>query len=583
MQTLIRATVLTVQAVLGGAAVSASQSAQTPARTEPRAGTARITGTVIASDTGRPVRGASVDLSSPATGGRWTAVSDNDGRFEISGLPAGRGYTLRGRKGGFVAMAAGQSSVGSPVPAFDLSDGQRLDKVDIRLLRGGVISGRIVDEHGDPVVEVTVHALRAEYITGGRRLFSRQRAQTNDLGEYRLYGLQPGKYYVTATTGRGLEAYEPPSANSRAAPGGSGFAPTFFPGSAIAAEAQPIGVKAGDEVRGTDFALTGVRLAQVSGAVIDSRGRPVPDAIVMLNAARPDGAVMAGLTFAETSADGRFTLSTVAPGDYRLDVRAKSEFEAIAQSGTVGQPQSPNAREFASAPLRVSGQDVQGLVVTTGRGVRVPGRVVFDGGQPPPDVLGKIRVVTYDVSAGMSMSATMLATGSTVNAADGTFEVGGLTGTRVVRVTGLPRPLTLKAVRANGVDVTDEGFDANGTSVSDLEVVITARPASLAGTVSDDRGTPCGACAVVVFSADPQRWPSRMNSHVVSQVTKAGSFKFEALPAGDYLAVAVDALVDGEWAEPENLGRLAPAATRFSLADGESKTVRLSLPAGPGR
>jgi protocatechuate 3,4-dioxygenase beta subunit len=576
VRALIRATVLIGHAVITVVAASASQSAQAPAHTEPRGGSARITGTVIASDTGRPVRGASVDLASPSTGGRWTAVSDNDGRFEISGLPAGRGYTLRGRKAGFVAMAPGQSSVGSPVRAFDLSDGQRLDKADIRLLRGGVISGRIVDEHGDPIVEVTVHALRAEYITGGRRLFSRQRAQTNDLGEYRLYGLQPGKYYVTATTGRGLEAYEAPSANTRPAPGGSGFAPTFFPGSAIAAEAQPIGVRAGDEVRGTDFALTGVRLAQVSGTVIDSRGRPVPDSVVMLNAARPDGAVMAGLTFAETSADGRFTLSTVAPGDYRLDVRAKSEFEAMAQSGTVGQPQSPNAREFASAPLRVSGQDVQGLVVTTGRGV------VFDGGPPPPGLFGKLRVVTYDVSAGMSMSATMLATGSAVNA-DGTFEVGGLTGTRVVRVTGLPRPLALKAVRANGVDVTDEGFDATGTSVSDLEVVITARPASLAGTVSDGSGAPCGACAVMVFSADSQRWPSRMNSRVVSQVAKAGAFTFEALPAGDYFAVALDALVDGEWAEPENLARLTSQATRVSLGDGESKTVRLPLPSGPGR
>jgi hypothetical protein len=251
--------------------------------------------------------------------------------------------------------------------------------------------------------------------------------------------------------------------------------------------------------------------------------------------------------------------------------------EAIAKSGSsgIGMSGSGPVEEFASVPVTVNGENIDSLMVQTSAGVRMTGRLVFEAGAPPPDALAKIKVNVFPVLGSTGLSATLLAAGAQVQP-DGAFEVRGMLGTRIVRVSGLPPGAALKSVRANGMDVTDDGLEIGQTDVGDVEIVVTTTPTKITGTVTDSAGKPEPDYVVVVFPDDKRRWTAPMNRYVLSARPGAdGAFTVTALPAGNYLAVALVSADAGEWAEPDNLERLRAKATPFALADRETKPLVL--------
>src|SRR3954469_7159624 len=165
---------------------------------QPKTGTARLRGRVLSTDTGGPVRRAQVRIAGPDIGSK-NAMTDAEGRYEFRDLPAGR-FNLTANKAGYVSVQYGQTRPFESGKPIDLTDGQTLDKADISMPRGSAISGRLVDEFGDPVVDAIVNAMRSAWSGGRRRLQPTGRnATTNDLGQFRIYGLSPGDYYVNAT------------------------------------------------------------------------------------------------------------------------------------------------------------------------------------------------------------------------------------------------------------------------------------------------------------------------------------------------------------------------------------------------
>ena len=195
-------------------------------------------------------------------------TTDEQGRFELKELVGGR-YTVTASKGGFVSLQYGQrrpSERGTPV---DLPAGQTLEKVVIGLPRGSVIAGRIVDEFGEPLTGAQVMVQRYTYVNGVRQL--RQAGQgdrTDDQGAFRVFGLPPGEYYVSAT----LRDDRGPRFNNDDDVPSSGYAPTYYPGTTSAAGAQRVTVNLGEEVGGVTFGLTLVPLARVSGRVVGPAG-----------------------------------------------------------------------------------------------------------------------------------------------------------------------------------------------------------------------------------------------------------------------------------------------------------------------
>jgi protocatechuate 3,4-dioxygenase beta subunit len=560
-----------------------------------KTGTGRITGRVLAAETGNPIRRAQVRISGPDIMAK-SSLTDAEGRFEFRDLPSGR-FTLSASKSGFVQVQYGQTRPFESGRPIELAEKQVLENADIQMPRGSVIAGRIVDEFGEPVPDVNVTALRQSWSNGRRRMSPApgRVAQTNDLGQFRLYGLPPGDYYISATlrSGQELMAVEMAMAarlggDVPAGPSGSnptsGYAPTYFPGTPSVGDAQRITLAVGQEIGNADFALMPVRLARISGIVLGSEGKPLAGAMVTLAPNNRTEMAFGLQNSARTNSDGAFTISNVAPGDYQLQTN-----EIQVMTSTEGGNQmvfsvrtsigggGGGDTEFGSIPLVVAGEDVANLVVTTTKGATVTGKVAFEGGAKPP-ALNAIRISATPPDGGSPVPFGGGGGAGSVKA-DGTFELKGVAGSRLIRVAGLPPGWTLKSVRLNGTDITDTGGDFKaGDSVTGLEVTLTSQTTSITGSVTGPDGTPLKDYTLVVFADDPELWKMPMSRWVTGvRPDQDGRFKVQNMPPGSYHAVAVDYIPSGEWGDPELLEKLKGKGKRFTLEEGSTETLELKL------
>jgi hypothetical protein len=558
-----------------------------PAKT----GTAVIRGRIVAMDTGGAIRRAQVRLSGSDVGVK-SALTDGNGRYEFKDLPAGR-VTLNVTKGGFVNMQYGQTRPFEPGRPIELSDGQVMEKVDIALPRGSVVSGRVVDEFGEPVTDVMVTAMRMSFANGRKRLVPAGRlAQTNDLGQFRIYGLPPGDYYVSATY-RDLASFAMDigiGGGSNSSGAGSmptsGYAPTYYPGTASVTDAQRVSVSVGQEMTGVDISLLPVKLARISGQAMSSDGRPLSGAMIMLMPASRDGGFFMPGGTTRTNASGQFTLTGVSPGDYSLHVLSSGPMMIDAGGGAMMFSMTNDANgtsqrrepEFANVPLAVNGEDLSGVVVMTTHGAKVRGRVVFEGGSRP-DGTAQIRVMSpsADPDGGPSIGAGM---GQVRD--DGQFDLSGLVGSHLIRPTALPNGWILRSVHLNGVDITDTGYEFKpGEDVEGLEVLLTQRTTEVDGTVANAQGQPQKDYTVVVFSTDQTKWTLPMTRWAQSaRPDQEGRFRIKNLPAGSYYAVAVEYVAQGEWNDPDWLARMRDRATTFKVTEGSGTALNLTMAGG---
>src|SRR5262245_23335667 len=161
-------------------------------------GTAVIRGRIFASDTGRPLRRARVQVNAPELAGEERMTSTNaDGRYEIKDLPAGR-YTVTVTRSGYLRLSYGQRRPYEQGKPLQVADRQSVENVDFTLPRMSLITGRVLDEANEPIAGVRVMAMRSAYFEGQRKLVPAfaPLALTDDAGQYRLLGLTPGTYYV---------------------------------------------------------------------------------------------------------------------------------------------------------------------------------------------------------------------------------------------------------------------------------------------------------------------------------------------------------------------------------------------------
>lgn len=557
---------------------------------QPKTGTARLRGRVLSVENGGPVRRAQVRIMSQDIGSK-SAMTDAEGRYEFRDLPAGR-FNLSATKAGYVSVQYGQTRPFESGKPIDLSDGQLMDKADISMPRGSAISGRLVDEFGDPVADAVVSAMRSVWSGGRRRLQpSGRTGQTNDLGQFRIYGLSPGDYYVNATFRGGdmmaMEFAMAAAVGGSAGAGGpvgsnpnSGYAPTYFPGTANGAEAQKITLAVGQEAQNTDFALLPVKLAKITGTVVSSEGKPVEGSMINAVPRNAEGVgmmMMAGN--ARSDKNGNFTIPNVAPGEYTLQSRAMQIMttgggDNMMFTARIGGDSGADA-EVGSLPITVSGDDLSNVVIVTAKGATASGRLIFDDGSKPSSVTN-IRVSAAPVDSDGPVVSFGGGPGSVK--ADGTFELKSLSGTRIIRAANVPPGWMLKSVRVNGNDVTDSGMDFKaGESISGLEVTLTSKLTEVNGTVKEG-SQPVKDYTVVVFADEPQKWTLANSRYVTgSRPDQEGRFQIKNLPAGGYYAIAVDYLAQGEWNDPDVLERLKPRASSFSINEGETKTLNLTL------
>lgn len=543
-------------------------------------GTAVIRGRVTVIDTGAPVRRAQVSATAPGTGLMRAATTDADGRFELRDLPAA-GWTLTASKPGFVAQRLGQRHPFESVVPLDVSDGQQVGGANFALARGGVITGRIFDDSGDPLANARVQVLRSRIVEGRRRLVPAGVDDgTDDTGAFRLYGLAPGDYYVSASTSDfvgaagglamgGVAMGAVTIAGGVAEPiqfrGAGGGVPTYFPGTVNVAEAQRIRLGAGEETT-ISFGLQAVRASRISGTVVSAEGGAPSNGAVMLRGADSDEVFVGIGTGGPILADGAFSIANVAPGSYVLTARTGGPIRG-------GGGRNAGEMEVGSVNVTVNGEDLSGVTIAMTRGASLQGTIVGAGGARP--ALEGVRVVSrparaFEPMAGGNATAPVSAAGA--------FQLSALHGAVRLRVERLPAPWQVQSIEVNGVDVTDAGLELKGTEqITGVRITLTDRIAELNGTVMLGSQAVKNA-SVLIFPDDERRWifPSRFVRS--TRGNDQGNFTVRGLPPGvGYLAAAVSYVEEGEAEDPEFLAGLRDRATSVSLREGETKTIELRV------
>jgi hypothetical protein len=516
----------------------------------------------VVAQAGTPLRRAQVSVTSTEGQVRRTTTTDGDGRYEFVELPAGR-YSVLATKAGFVTLQYGQRrpyEAGTPVI---LSDAQTIERIDFTLPRGSVIAGRITDEFGEPIAQAQAQAQRFMYGPDGqRRLTTTQIATTDDRGEFRLYGLMPGEFVVSAAVRGNLSLGTTPNPNDTV----DGFAPTFYPGTINSAEAQPISLGVGEE-SSVQFSLVGSRMSRISGTVVDSEGRPAAGAQIMLMS-RQGSITMSMSTIALVGGDGVFNVTGVPAGEHTLEVRPVPRPGAVAES--------------ASVPIDVGTADISGLKIVTSRGTLVTGRVVWEGTAPRTNPLPIAPRVTPS-SADPSRQMIFFTTDSVANGTlddDGNFQLGGVFG-RVFLNVPAPPGWMLKSVTLDGDDVTDTPLDVTGReSVTGVRITLTDKLTSVAGAVTTAGGEAAKDYVVVLLPAEPKEAAVAARWIRVLRPDTNGRFEARGLRPGRYVATAIESLEQGRQFAPEFQQELRRGAREFSVREGQSVTVDLSLTEG---
>lgn len=548
-------------------AATAVQTPQPPSRDTSalaQKGTGVIRGRVVAGDTGRPLRRARVSLAGIGLGrdGQHATSTGPDGSYVFRDLPAAR-YRITVNRSGYLRIEYGQRRPAEQGRPVELAEAQTLDRVDFSLPRMSGISGRVADEQGDPIEGVSIYAMRSLFFEGERRLVpvSGTSVRTDDDGEYRIPRLAPGSYYVMAST---KETWTVTDSAGREAT--YGYMPTYFPGVAARQDAQRVTVGLGEYVRAIDLQLVPGRAAKVSGTAIDSKGRPFTRVQLSEQVRGLGFASFGGGPGAAVAADGTFTIPDVPPGEYTLQT---SRYGRDAD----GPPEVALMRVF------VDGSDLENIMLVGSNGGVVSGKIVAEEGalpktsgilinigetyrnQPPPVLLGAFRQ-----DAGQP---TVLE--------DGTFKVHNVFGRARFRIT-VPEGWMVKHVRHEGRDIGDSAIAlGSGQQLTGVEITITNRVTQIDGQVVDDKDAPVGDATVLLFPADADRWYENSRAVRATRPDQQGRWQLKAMPAGDYLAVALDYMEVDAWQDPEYLESLRRHAERVTISEGGAHSLALKV------
>ena len=567
-------------------------------------GTATLTGRVIRgeSPTRTPVGRVVVNISLGDGSRSRQAVTDDQGRFGFDGLPAA-GFLVTASRPGWVTTYYGSPRPGRPPGVrVAVADGAKVD-IEIPIVPGAVIAGRIISDDGQPRPR-EFPLLLEKRLVGKQQMLSRMRLpygigyferSTNDLGEFRLFGLPPGTYYLlvnpSVMSGARLTtqdevrwALQPPGSPGGAVPpqgAVAGYAPFYYPGASDPSQSQPIVVGPGEVREGLVFRVGFVSVARVEGIVRRSDGTLAAGARVALDVRVPQVNIEGSGRQSTADASGRFVFQNVPAGDYQLSARSA---QGSGQGQATAQPLL-----WAETDLTVSGQDVQGLGLTLAPAAVVTGRLAFSSSSQTVQVPADLTTVRLQfVSTGAAANA--LAGGGSGNASfsatvetDGTFRVAGLPPGRYLPSATWPGIRTssggwwLTDILVGGKDIGDTPIDVGANEdLANVTLAFRDRIGTIEGQLTDAAGRPASAYVVVAFPFERESWTTTSRRAVPAvRPGTDGQFRVTGLPAGQYYIAVVTAVEPDEAMDPAFLDAILPGAIRITVKDGE--TVRQNI------
>ena len=604
-------------------------------------GQTQLVGRVVEAGTSTGVPGAIVVLangglgsanavfSNGIPGGTRRMLTDGQGQFFFRDLPPGV-YTLTSTATGYVDGAYGETHVITIRRTLDitrsleLTESDRLVTPRIQMWKLGGISGRLLDEAGEPLVGAAVSVFARVTDWGGPIMQQAGFATTDDRGIYHV-DVTPGDYVVafhnaTITTpmsvvagfqeamaqgdaalrqylqqmpmssdvsiGRGvgvrvgnytvmLRTNNLASLPALISIGGRWmqYASAYHPASVTASTAGLVTVQSGEEKTGIDVHVQLIEARRVSGKMTGPAGPIAGGGLILIpyDAAtlRTTPATLFDMPSAVTDGEGAFSFVGVSPGRYLL--------RAV-------QPESSNTVPLLWDIQNVTvgaDADIDGLQVSLKRGLRVSGQIAVEGTRKPtPEQLRAIQVTARPVpgSNGAVLGSTMRPSGPRSDETH--FSTGEVVpGPYMMTVSGVPGGWVLKSVTSSGQNIVDKQFDLTESGLSDVVVTITDQISTLSGVVRDANGDPATTPMVAVFPQDKSLWrlPGMGSRRVQTAAPgRDGRYTFRGLPSGDYVVVAVDGGAP-DFSDPKLLTSLSTNASRVTIADGEARTQDLRV------
>ena len=501
---------------------------------------AAIEGLVVNQATGQPMRGVHVRLFSSdpnADGQPYGAITDLAGHFSITSLPAGLYIADAIERGFFRVPPKGEG----PLQRVSLKAGQQRTGFKIEMAQGATISGRVLDDNGDPVQT----GVRAEAESERALFFYGRWGNSDERGEFHM-SLPPGKYYIVAEANSGV-AGEPEIRTDGTAE--ATYGRTYYPGSAAKAKAVLVETVAGAELTGVDIHLARQARGGSIGGVVTGGADATGGTMVALE--QGDDAQHMGLA-GNTGADrdGHFLFSNVQPGTYRL----------------IAWHQNDKTRLYCQpVDVHLDGGDVTNVSLVLAPGGELTGKLEMAGspgteklsvglepkqpgyfGEPPPSV-------EVDQSGAFRIA----------NIAPGAYRV---------KVTPMAENGYLKSVRLDGAEAPDGELDLwHAVQGSSLKIAVSRNGGQVSGKLLDKDGEPLGAMPVMVLLVTD---PKEIDFERSLKMVEDGTYRFQGLRPGKYRLLAFD-----EWGPEfmETVKKLAPSTEEIEIKEGDRKVKDLKL------
>ena len=486
--------IVCVLIVLSAAVVAYSQSNPT------KEATGVVTGKVTIK--GKPAPGIVISLrlnerNMNARTTTYKATTDIEGEYRIANVPAGS-YILVPLAPAFVDPG------GADQPRTLLvNKGETIEHIDIALVHGAAITGKVVDADGRPVVEQVV-----DVFVLPNKSYSGLQAQTDDRGIYRIYGLKAGSYKVSVGQGdEGRFPGHPVAVYKR----------IYYPSVSDVDQATVIELNEGGEAKDIDITLgRAMTTYTASGRIVDETGQPLPNVEYGVTRYISQNSRSSMSNGAVSNSRGEFKLDDLVPGRYSVFVRAERD----------------NNWRADEVPFEVVDDDVTGLVVQAKKGAAVSGTVVVEGGDDKRMSSEFQRVL---LTASPAQPTGIVSSAWSQVAADGSFRMSGLAaGATMFRLANESR-FSIVRVERNGVALSLRTIEIKeGENISGLRVVLTYGNATIRGAVEIASGTLPPGARFFVSLRNTSEDPSMSSASNSPEVDARGQFVVEGLQPGTY-------------------------------------------------
>jgi len=510
-----------------------------------------------------------------------TAMTDGSGHFSFRDLAPGR-YTVRAELDGYFAAPLNGTAPAALTKTINVQEGKTNPPEDLVMVKGSVISGRIRDPNGQPMSGMTVMAYRVTYTNGRKMWTSFAQKSTDDLGEYRIFWLFPGEYYVGVT----------PRAPGPVPGPQDSWARTFYPGTTEPGSAMPVEVKDGDEAPGTDMTIRTASAGtfKVSGVVINNAARPNPVTGVsdrsvssFVLSPREPGVLdpvnplsVANALPVASRANGEFELRNIRPGTYDLYPVAPVITEPAsgqpAASAPGALPAVTRRQPTGRAPVEVF-RDIADLRIVVTNGVTLSGEVHVNGTTGSTIKTESIRLNLVPLDSLPLSFATLI--GSIPVDASGRFTAPNVPEARYAFVVmGLPATAYVSDMRQGGASVFDNGFVVDSGSTP-VEIVVEPNGVTVQGIVLNADGKPAANTTVVLVPPRPRRQNALLYKNATTSET--GTFTLRGVAPGSYTAFAWESVPPTAWQNAEFLAKYEERGRPITVSAGAVAEVQLNV------